>query len=180
MSLYKKFGPLQEPMIRSYTKQILEGLNSLHCNNIVHHDLKSANVLLDASGKTKLSDFGWALVINPEISNSQKESAIKGTIPWMAPEVIMQQGYWINADIWSLGCTVIEMAVAGNPWGKSIKDIFGYIVKFTTEWMRPEIPSNLSKEWHDFIDQWLQHNPEDRPSCEKLLQHPFITNTNLA
>ena len=58
MSLYKKFGPLREPMIRSYTRQILGGLQYLHMNNIVHHDLKCANVLLDASGKAKLSDFG--------------------------------------------------------------------------------------------------------------------------
>ena len=174
-----KFGPLKEAMIRSYCKQILQGLDYLHTNNIVHHDLKCANVLLDASGKAKLSDFGWALIIRPEISHQEQESAIKGTVPWMAPEVVKQEGYCLKSDIWSLGCTAIEMAVAGNPWGKAIKDISDYFIKFTAKCIRPTIPNDLSKECQDFINQWLQFNSEHRPTWRELLQHPFITNTKI-
>lgn len=58
VSIYKMFGPLRESVIRSYTKQMLQGLRYLHSHDIVHHDLKGANVLVDSGGLIKLSDFG--------------------------------------------------------------------------------------------------------------------------
>jgi serine/threonine protein kinase len=93
VTLYKQYGPLRESVIRSYTHQILKGLDYLHSNNIIHHDLKGANVLVDSGGYIRLSDFGCATVISNEIDDKQMISAIKGTIPWMAPEVIEQRGY---------------------------------------------------------------------------------------
>ena len=84
---------------------------------------------------------------------TQKVSAIKGTIPWMAPEVIMQQGYSLKSDIWSLGCTVIEMAIAGNPWGKAIKGVFSDMFKIVNEDIRPDIPEYFSEDGKDFLNK---------------------------
>lgn len=58
MNMYKTFGPLKENVIRSYTQQIVVGLEYLHSKWIIHHDLKGANILIDSRGKLKLSDFG--------------------------------------------------------------------------------------------------------------------------
>lgn len=131
-------------------------------------------MLVDSSGKIRLSDFGCALVISNEMNSTDRVSAIKGTIPWMAPEVIKQQGYTLKADIWSLGCTVIEMAIAGNPWGMTIKGYLDDILKLTNQNIRPTIPNMLSKSCQDFIDKCIQRDPKLRPTCFELLQHEFI------
>jgi serine/threonine protein kinase len=99
---------------------LLEGLDYLHQNHVIHADLKGANILFDGKSNVKLSDFGAARYIErlPMLSASQSDicSSIKGSLYWMAPEMIMQQGYGRKIDIWSLGCTLIEMATGKHPW----------------------------------------------------------------
>jgi serine/threonine protein kinase len=93
----------------------------LHSNKVVHCDLKGANVLVDeATQKVKLTDFGCAKLFESSISHSDMNGAIRGSLAWMAPEVLMNKGIRRKADIWSLGCLVIEMAVGGNPWGSEL------------------------------------------------------------
>jgi serine/threonine protein kinase len=95
-----------------YTKQILEGLEYLHVNNIVHRDIKGSNVLVDRNGVCKLADFGNS----KRLYCTKNDNQIKGTAHWMAPEVIKQLKYGRFSDIWSLGCTIIEMATGSPPW----------------------------------------------------------------
>ena len=168
-----RYGPLNESIIKNYTKQILWGLEYLHSHLIVHHDLKWANVLKDSSKTVKLSDFGWATVISDKVEEKEAFSAIKGTIPWMAPEVIQQQGYCLKSDIWSLGWTIIEMAVAGNPWGRVMKNIQDMISMIVSN-KKPNIPENLSEWWKDFIDKCLITDINQRPTAIELLSHPFM------
>ena len=84
----------------------------------------------------------------------------------MAPEVILQKGYNLKADIWSLGWTIIEMAIAGNPWGKQIKGNIEDMIKLLDQNIKPETPSHLSDNWKDFISKWLERDVEKRwSSC---------------
>lgn len=118
--MLSKFGPFSENIIRVYAKQILKGLKYLHDNNIIHRDIKGANILVDTKGTVKLADFGCAKLFQGIQANSNFKSVL-GTPYWMAPEVlnvgfsivtaqvIRAEGYGRSADIWSLGCTIIEV-----------------------------------------------------------------------
>lgn len=88
----------------------------MHENKVVHCDLKGANILVDHEGKVKLCDFGQSKLFESSFSVSDLNNAISGSLPWMAPEVVMNKGLRRKADIWSLGCLIIELAKAGNPW----------------------------------------------------------------
>lgn len=105
LEVYKTFS---EPVIRKYTKQILEGLEFLHFNNIIHRDIKGGNILVDRDGVCKLSDFGGSKIIVEELE-FQYQNSFKGTPNWMAPEIIKRQEHSRYSDIWSLGCTIIDV-----------------------------------------------------------------------
>ncbi|WOL06582.1 mitogen-activated protein kinase kinase kinase 1-like [Canna indica] len=166
VSLYQRYR-LQYSQVSAYTRQILEGLNYLHNQNVVHRDIKCANILVDANGSVKLADFGLA----KEISRLNWAKSCKGTVYWMAPEVVKTKPYGPSADIWSLGCTVLEMLTRHPPYPN-------------LEWIEafykighgelPIIPNSLSEEARDFIKRCLKINPEDRPSAAQLLKHPFV------
>ncbi|KAF5739853.1 putative mitogen activated protein kinase kinase kinase 3 mapkkk3 mekk3 [Tripterygium wilfordii] len=91
-SLLGKFGPFPEPVIRSYTEQLLQGLEYLHNNGIMHRDIKGANILVDNKGCIKLADFGASKQV-VELATITGAKSMKGTVYWMAPEVILQTGH---------------------------------------------------------------------------------------
>ncbi len=98
-----------------YTKQITRALVYLHSNGIIHRDIKGANVMVTSRGVVKLIDFGCAKRYCTEGGTTGLHS-VRGTPYWMSPEVICGHGYGRKSDIWSLGCTVHEMAVSKPPW----------------------------------------------------------------
>jgi serine/threonine protein kinase len=114
-SLIGKYGKFKETLARSFTKQILEGLEYLHSHNIIHRDIKGANVMVGQDGCTKLADFGAAKKLYGMGDDTQFHS-LRGTVNWMAPEVMTQKGHGRFADIWSVGCTVLEMVSGKPPW----------------------------------------------------------------
>lgn len=167
--LYQEFKRFEEPVIRRYTRQILQGLDFLHTKNTVHRDIKGANILVDQDGTVKLADFGMA----KHIKEQGVPLSFKGSPYWMAPEVIMQKntGYEFAVDIWSLGCTVIEMVTGKPPWS----EYEGVAAMFkVTRAETPPIPEGLSPEGQSFIRYCLQRNPAERPSAAFLLEHPFV------
>ena len=176
-SLLSKFGPFNENVIRMYTQQILLGLEYLHNNRIIHRDVKGANILVDSNGNCKLTDFGAStqLASMMTVSGAGDEGAhsLKGTPYWMAPEVIKETGHGRQADIWSIGCTVIEMATGKPPWSQFKTQVSAlYHIAASTE--TPELPAGLSTEALDFLRLCLQRNPASRPSASRLLQHDFV------
>eukprot|EP00727_Mastigamoeba_balamuthi_P012148 m51a1_g7556 putative mitogen-activated protein kinase kinase kinase 3-like (668) ;mRNA; f:108941-111295 len=178
-SLLKKFGTLCEAVIRSYTEQILRGLQYLHNRMIVHRDIKGANILVDSVGTIKLSDFGASKRLEELLTRTVNGfPSLKGTPHWMAPEVIKQSCCCRQSDIWSLGCTVIEMATGRPPYSEITEEVsvLFYIANSANP---PPIPTCLSPDAQDFVSLCLRYNYRERPNAMRLLTHPFI-NPNAA
>ncbi|KAH7842532.1 hypothetical protein Vadar_006465 [Vaccinium darrowii] len=171
-SLLGKFGSFPESVIRMYTKQLLLGLEYLHKNGIMHRDIKGANILVDNKGCIKLADFGASKKV-VELATMTGAKSMKGTPYWMAPEVILQTGHSFSADIWSVGCTVIEMATGKPPWSQQYQEVAALFHIGTTK-SHPPIPDHLSVEAKDFLLKCLQKEPNFRAAAAVLLQHPFV------
>lgn len=172
-SLLGKFGSFPESVIRMYTKQLLLGLEYLHKNGIMHRDIKGANILVDNKGCIKLADFGASKKV-VELATMTGAKSMKGTPYWMAPEVILQTGHSFSADIWSVGCTVIEMATGKPPWSQQYQEVAALFHIGTTK-SHPPIPEHLTAEAKDFLLKCLQKEPNLRPAASELLQHPFVS-----
>lgn len=174
-SIYKllqDYGQFGESAIRNYTQQILSGLAYLHNKQTVHRDIKGANILVDPNGRVKVADFGMA----KHITGQSCPLSFKGSPYWMAPEVIRNaNGSSLAVDIWSLGCTVLEMATSKPPWSQY--EGVAAMFKIGNSKELPAIPDHLSDEGKDFVRQCLQRNPLHRPTAAQLLDHPFINNT---
>lgn len=181
-------GSLPEDVVRVYTKEILQGLNHLHNNGIVHCDLKCKNVLLGSSGNIKLADFGCAKRVKGlkndgdlvKKKNNNSLQSVTGTPLWMAPEVLKNEKLGFAADIWSLGCSVIEMATGRPPWSASNDDVsilnpMAALLKIACGDEKPEFPRHFSKEGLDFLSRCLERDSSERWTCEELLRHPFVS-----
>ncbi|KAI3776073.1 hypothetical protein L1987_45834 [Smallanthus sonchifolius] len=167
--LLQEYGAFREPVIQNYTRKLLSGLAYLHERNTVHRDIKGANILVDPNGEIKLADFGMA----KHITNCTSMLSFKGSPYWMAPEVVMNtNGYNLAVDIWSLGCTILEMATSKPPWGQY--EGVAAIFKIGNSKDMPEIPDHLSNDAKSFIKQCLQRDLSLRPSASKLMDHPFV------
>lgn len=167
--LIQQYGPLSESCMRVYTRQILCGLSYLHGKNTVHRDIKGANILVDKGGVVKLADFGMA----KHISAQSCPLSLKGSPYWMAPEVIKNiNGYDFAVDIWSLGCTVLEMATGKPPWCEF--EGIAAVFKIGNSKEIPLIPKFLSEDGKTFLRSCLQRDPHNRPTATQLLDHPFV------
>ncbi|XP_042418531.1 mitogen-activated protein kinase kinase kinase 3-like isoform X1 [Zingiber officinale] len=167
--ILQEYGPFGEALIRNYTAQILSGLAYLHGRNTVHRDIKGANILVDPNGVVKLADFGMA----KHMSAYTSIRSFKGSPYWMAPEVVMNSsGYDLTVDIWSLGCTIIEMATSKPPWSQF--EGVAAIFKIANSKDIPEIPDHFSPEAKDFLKLCLQRDPSARPSAAHLMLHAFV------
>ncbi|PIN04472.1 MEKK [Handroanthus impetiginosus] len=172
-SLLGKFGSFPESVIRMYTRQLLLGLEYLHENKIMHRDIKGANILVDNKACIKLADFGASKKVEA-LATVTGAKSMKGTPYWMAPEVIVQSGHSYSADIWSVGCTIIEMATGKAPWSQQYEEFAALFYVGTTK-SHPPIPEHLSAEAKDFLLKCLQKEPDLRPTASELLKHSFVT-----
>ncbi|XP_022546479.2 mitogen-activated protein kinase kinase kinase 18 [Brassica napus] len=159
-------GKLPEPAIRSHTRQILKGLKYLHERGIVHCDLKSQNVLVGENGVvSKIADLGCAKPVF--------NSGFSGTPAFMAPEVARGEEQRFPADVWALGCTVIEMMTGSSPWPE-LNDAVAGMYKIGYSGESPEIPEGTSEKGRDFVMRCLRVDPKQRWTVEELLKHPFL------
>ncbi len=173
--LIDTYKPFPENVLKKYTYQILKGLEYLHIHNVIHRDIKGANILVDRDGICKLSDFGGSKVITDEIEYRQKNS-LKGTPHWMAPEIIKSMEYTRYSDIWALGCTIFEM-LTGNPPFSQFRNAMSALYNIMNLSEPPELPKEIqvSDECRHFIKCCMAINPKERWNVRKLLNHDFIT-----
>uniref|UniRef100_A0A7N4PYE7 Mitogen-activated protein kinase kinase kinase 3 n=1 Tax=Sarcophilus harrisii TaxID=9305 RepID=A0A7N4PYE7_SARHA len=166
----KAYGALTESVTRKYTRQILEGVSYLHSNMIVHRDIKGANILRDSAGNVKLGDFGASKRLQTICMSGTGIRSVTGTPYWMSPEVISGEGYGRKADVWSLGCTVVEMLTEKPPWAEY--EAMAAIFKIATQPTNPQLPSHISEHGRDFLRR-IFVEARQRPSAEELLTHHF-------
>eukprot|EP00479_Gromia_sphaerica_P007337 TRINITY_DN2406_c0_g1_i1.p1 TRINITY_DN2406_c0_g1~~TRINITY_DN2406_c0_g1_i1.p1 ORF type:complete len:259 (+),score=34.18 TRINITY_DN2406_c0_g1_i1:434-1210(+) len=150
----------------------IKRLGILAQSKLIHRDIKSGNVLLNADGLCKLADFGVSAQLTNTIS---KRRTVIGTPYWMAPEVLRESEYNHKADIWSLGITTIEMATGEPPHSNvhPMRAIFMIPNKPPPTLPNPE---DWSDKMNDFIARRCIKDPDKRPSATELLRHSFITN----
>nr|XP_020458736.1 mitogen-activated protein kinase kinase kinase 4 isoform X3 [Monopterus albus] len=167
---------LQEHVIRLYSKQITTAINVLHEHGIVHRDIKGANIFLTSSGLIKLGDFGCSVKLRNNTHTMPGEvNSTLGTAAYMAPEVITRakgEGHGRGADIWSLGCVLIEMVTGKRPWHE-YEHNFQIMYKVGMG-HKPPIPEKLSTEGKDFLGHCLESEPRCRWTASMLLDHPFV------
>ena len=174
-AMLNSYGKLKEPLIRNFVRQILDGLSYLHSKDIIHRDIKGANVLVDNKGNIKISDFGISKRV--EVSNlgnpmkHNNRTSLQGSVFWMAPEVVKQTSYTRKADIWSLGCLIVEMFTGEHPFPNcnQLQAIFQIGQK-----AKPAIPQEASEEAKAFLEKTFEHDHEKRPSADELLKEPFL------
>lgn len=111
----KVFGKLDEKLVASYVTKILDGLGYIHRNGVVHCNLRADSILTTRDGRVKLSEFGTSLRLR-EIEETS--FVVPGSPNWTAPEVfeLELKGISTKSDIWSLGCTVIELLTGKPPY----------------------------------------------------------------
>jgi len=186
-----QYDSLDEVLVRLYTQQLLHGLAYLHNHGIAHRDIKCSNVLHFGGGVVKLSDFGASKYLGGMASASSAAGGLSdsgvgplgiqipvGTPAFMAPEVVRSQPHGRKADIWSLGCTIIEMHLAarGTAWSSAdLTDPRLIMMQLCSKNCIPHLPATLSDAARDFLHCCLREHPEERHTAVRLLQHAFIT-----
>jgi len=146
--------------------QLLKGLKSLHDLNILHRDIKSANVFLFEGGICKLGDLNVSKVARKGLGYTQT-----GTPYYASPEVWEEQPYDSKSDVWSLGCVIYEMATLRPPFqAQSMEELYKKVMRG----IYPKISSRYSEDLSDVLKLMIQVEVGARPSCEELLKMPMI------
>lgn len=179
------YGSLPEGLVSNFVRQILQGLNYLHSKDIIHRDIKGANILVDNKGTVKISDFGISkrveasTLLNPgPHKRGGPRVSLQGSVFWMAPEVVRQTAYTKKADIWSLGCLVVEMMTGSHPHPNctQLQAIFKIGASGgNADNAKPDLPEEASEAAREFLARTFELEHEKRPSAEELMGMTFCT-----
>uniref|UniRef100_A0ACD5TE64 Uncharacterized protein n=1 Tax=Avena sativa TaxID=4498 RepID=A0ACD5TE64_AVESA len=162
----KSGSGLDEHTVRAYAADVAAGLAYLHGESMVHADVKARNVVIGADGRAKLADFGCARKAGAPI--------IGGTPAFMAPEVARGEEQGPAADVWALGCTVVELATGRAPWSCADSNALAVMHRIGYTEAVPEVPQWLSAEAKDFLGMCFVRRASDRCTAAQLLEHPFL------
>lgn len=164
--VYKRHQLDEKTEIVPYVRLILNGLEYLHSQGVVHRDVKAANVLIDEQGVIKLADFGVAAQVN-----SQHHTVV-GTPNWMAPETVLGgEGLCTASDIWLLGATIIELFTTFPPYHN--RNSMAVLHAILTD-EHPPLPKAISTLARDFLLECFQKHPNLRSSAKQLLRHKWL------
>ncbi|OIW09709.1 hypothetical protein TanjilG_21235 [Lupinus angustifolius] len=172
-------GRFSEAVVRGCTRSIIEGLIHIHQNGYVHCDIKLQNILVFKGGDIKIADFG----LSKETGEKQSKTLFecRGTPMFMSPETVNDNEYESPADIWALGCAVVEMVTGKPAWNiKNLSNIWSLFARIAVGEELPEIPHDLSQEGKDFLTKCFIKDPRKRWTAEMLLKHPFVADGSAA
>ncbi|XP_019483550.1 PREDICTED: microtubule-associated serine/threonine-protein kinase 2 isoform X7 [Hipposideros armiger] len=188
-TLLKNIGALPVDMVRLYFAETVLALEYLHNYGIVHRDLKPDNLLITSMGHIKLTDFGLSKIGLMSLTTNLYEGHIEkdarefldkqvcGTPEYIAPEVILRQGYGKPVDWWAMGIILYEFLVGCVPFfGDTPEELFGQVISEEIVW--PEGDDALPPDAQDLTSKLLHQNPLQRlgtGSAYEVKQHPFFT-----
>ncbi|KAF1965152.1 MAP kinase [Bimuria novae-zelandiae CBS 107.79] len=173
----KTFGPVRVDVLGKISEAVLGGLAYLYsAHKIMHRDLKPSNILVNSRGQIKLCDFG----VSSELEGSIAETFV-GTGTYMAPERIQGSPYTVKSDVWSVGLTLMELAIGKFPFGGSDEDgdapggpqgILDLLQQIVLE-PAPKLPRSdaFPKILDDMIEKCLMKDPAERPTPKELYEH---------
>ncbi|ELP90125.1 cell division control protein 15, CDC15, putative [Entamoeba invadens IP1] len=170
LNIVKQFKQLNEVLSAKYIYQVLIGLEYIHGQGIVHRDIKAANILVAKDGRVKIADFGVSIQTS-DLSNGNSEDPI-GTPNWMSPEVIQMQGTTIKADIWALGCTVIELITGNAPYSDLNPTAALYRIVSDEH---PPFPPSVSPYLRQFLLACFDRDINLRKTAKELKSFKWIT-----
>lgn len=164
---------VNEKVLGKVSESVLKGLSYLHLQKIIHRDIKPSNILFDKHGVVKICDFG----VSGDVVNSLATTFV-GTQYYMAPERIMGKPYTVSCDVWSLGLSLLEVAKGRFPYhinnGLGPIELLQMILDY--EPRLEDIPEDQiywSDSFKNFLGYCLRKQPDERPSPQDILQHPW-------
>ena len=170
--LLKKRKNLTEKEVQCYMLQIIIALNYLHSKNIIHRDLKLDNILLGKNMEIKIGDFGLATKFDKKIQNKLNEHL--GTPIFCAPEILNEEEYSFEIEIWSLGIIMCYLLTGKHPFdGKNKEEIINKIKDKDISPLLSDDPK-ISKAAEDLIRQILIKDPSKRPTLNQIIYHDFF------
>lgn len=182
--MMKKTSKIPEPILGKITVSVLKGLTYLRdSQHIMHRDIKPSNILVNSKGEIKICDFG----VSVQLIDSMAQSFV-GTRHYMAPERLYGQAYTVQSDIWSLGLTLVELALGEYPIPQadpkkmyegecspnkqmSVFDLMDYVIHYPS----PTVPREyFSQDFRNLVDRCLEKSPMQRFDLRAIMQHPFV------
>ena len=156
----------KENILINWLCQICSALKYIHYKKIIHRDIKPANIFMNNLGQIKLGDFG----ISKNLKNLELASSFVGSAYYTAPEMIYEEKYSYEIDIWALGVTFYELMNLKKPFRAEYPAIYIEIKNKEVD----EINNIYSKPFRNLIYQMLKKNPKERPKADDILNNLFI------
>ena len=169
LSMDRTFSEVE---VATIMEMVLQGLLLIHSKNLIHRDIKGANILLSEDGYAKLGDFG----VGAQLLTEKYRKSKKGSPYWMSPQVASNIKYDFKTDIWSLGITCVELIEGEPPFSDmKPKNVMEKIAKKPPNVNEIIDLNEHTYEFKSFIEHCLEIDPKKRYSAEELLKHDFIT-----
>jgi len=145
--------------------QLSDALEYCHKRKVIHRDIKPENLLLDRSGNVKISDFGWSVHAPSSMRNT-----LCGTLDYLAPEMILNQGHDFSVDLWSIGCLLYELLHGKPPFDSRSKNSTILAIKRNEYSFTSEFPQGA----RDLVQKLLVLNPRRRILLDQVKVHQWV------
>ncbi|GMT04932.1 hypothetical protein PENTCL1PPCAC_27106, partial [Pristionchus entomophagus] len=166
MELHQRRRGITEPEARYFTIQVVQGVEYIHGQKIVHRDLKLGNIFINDEMELKIGDLGLATRVEDE----EKRNTLCGTPNYIAPEVLTKKGHSFEVDIWAIGCILYTLLVGKPPFQtKQLKETYDRIKSNTFR-----IPCWVGNGARDLIISLLAADPKQRPPTHEVCKHSFF------